>query len=353
VLTVPSWRPDLAIEADLVEEVLRVEGYDKIPSVMLPRLAAVTRTALDNNQRRAIAARRALALRGLSEAVTWSFLDRATAATFGGAPDELRLVNPIAADLDQMRPSILPNLLRAASRNAARGFADVGLFEVGPVYRDASPTGQDRVAAIVRTGSTRPRWWRGKAEAADLFAVKADALAVLAAIGAPTANLQVTADAPAWFHPGRSGTLRLGPTVLGVFGELHPAVLETLELEGPAAAAEIWVDRAPQPKKKGTATPLLALSPFQPVRRDFAFLVDDNVTAEALLKAVRQADKELVAEASLFDVYQGTNVPAGKKSMAVEVVLQPMRATLTDAEIEAIAAKVVAAAAKLGATLRS
>jgi phenylalanyl-tRNA synthetase beta chain len=272
---------------------------------------------------------------------------------FGAAPDELRLINPIAADLDQMRPSILPNLLRAASRNAARGFADVGLFEVGPVYRDASPTGQDRVAAIVRAGSVRPRWWRGKAEPADLFAVKADALAALAAIGAPTANLNVTADAPAWFHPGRSGTLRLGPTVLAVFGELHPTVLEALELQGPAAAAELWIDRAPASKKKGTATTPLALSPFQPVRRDFAFLVDDGVTSEALLKAVRQADKDLIVETSLFDVYQGTNVPAGKKSMAVEVVLQPMRATLTDAEIEAIAAKVVAAAAKLGATLRS
>jgi phenylalanyl-tRNA synthetase beta chain len=352
-VTVPSWRPDLAIEADLVEEVLRIEGYDKIPSVMLPRLHAVTRTALDNTQRRAVAARRALALRGLSEAVTWSFLDRPTAEMFGAAPDELRLINPIAADLDQMRPSILPNLLRAASRNAARGFADVGLFEVGPVYRDASPTGQDRVAAIVRAGSVRPRWWRGKAEPADLFAVKADALAALAAIGAPTANLNVTADAPAWFHPGRSGTLRLGPTVLAVFGELHPTVLEALELQGPAAAAELWIDRAPASKKKGTATTPLALSPFQPVRRDFAFLVDDGVTSEALLKAVRQADKDLIVETSLFDVYQGTNVPAGKKSMAVEVVLQPMRATLTDAEIEAIAAKVVAAAAKLGATLRS
>jgi phenylalanyl-tRNA synthetase beta chain len=352
-VTVPSWRPDLAIEADLVEEVLRIEGYDKIPSVMLPRLHAVTRTALDNTQRRAVVARRALALRGLSEAVTWSFLDRATAETFGGAPDELRLVNPIAADLDQLRPSVLPNLLRAASRNAARGFADAGLFEVGPVYRDASPTGQDRVAAIVRAGSVRPRWWRGKAEAADLFAVKADALSVLAAIGAPTANLSVTADAPAWFHPGRSGTLRLGPTVLAVFGELHPTVMEALELGAPVAAAELWIDRAPAAKKKGTATPLLALSPFQPVRRDFAFLVDDGVTSEALLKAVRQADKDLIVETSLFDVYQGTNVPAGKKSMAVEVVLQPMRATLTDAEIEAIAAKVVAAAAKLGATLRS
>jgi phenylalanyl-tRNA synthetase beta chain len=349
----PSWRPDLTIEADLVEEILRVVGYDKIPSVPLPRLSAVTRSALDATQRRAVAARRALALRGLSEAVTWSFLDQATAERFGGAPAELRLINPIAADLDQMRPSILPNLLRAAQRNAARGFADVGLFEVGPVYRDASPTGQDRVAAVVRAGAVRPRWWRGKAEPADLFAVKGDALAVLAALGAPTANLQVTADAPAWFHPGRSGTLRLGPTVLGVFGELHPAVLDALELEAPAAAAELWIDRVPAAKKKGTATPLLTLSAFQPVRRDFAFLVDETVTAEGLLKAVRQADKELIAEVSLFDVYQGTNVPAGKKSMAVEVVLQPVRATLTDAEIEAIATKVVAAAAKLGATLRS
>ena len=350
----PSWRADVHGEADLVEEVLRVNGFDAIPVTSLPRPDGLPKPGVTPKQRRTGLVRRALAARGMLEAVTWSFLDEASAGLFGQVPAELRLLNPISADLSVMRPSALPNLVRAAGRNAARGYPDVALFEVGPAYRDGSEKGQDLVAAGVRAGDAVPRHWTKGRRPVDAYDAKADALAVLEAAGAPTANLAVSTDAPDWYHPGRSGCLRLGPTVLARFGELHPAVLEALDASGPVAAFEVFLDALPQPKKKaGTARPTLALSPFQPVSRDFAFVVDSGVEADRLVRAARGADKALIADVEVFDVYQGPGVEEGRKSLALSVTLQPVEKTLTDAEIEAVAAKVVAAVTKAtGAALR-
>lgn len=350
----PSWRGDIHGEADLVEEVLRVVGFDAIPSTPLTRTTASTKPALSAKQRRVAAVRRALAARGLNEAVTWSFMAAADAAPFGGVPDSLKLVNPISADLDVMRPSILPNLIKAAGRNADRGYSDAALFELGAAFRDATDKGQDTVAAGVRVGAAVPRHWAEKTRPVDAFDAKADALAALEAAGAAVANLQVTTDAPAWYHPGRSGQLRLGPNVMARFGEVHPAVLETLGVKGPVAAFEVLLDAVAQPKKKaGTAKPLLHPSAFQPVERDFAFVVDAGVEADRIVRAVRGADKALITAVSVFDVYAGKGIEPGKKSVAVAVTLQPADRTLVEADIDAAAQKIVAAVAKAtGGALR-
>jgi phenylalanyl-tRNA synthetase beta chain len=351
---VPSWRADVHGEADLVEEVLRVWGFDHIPATPLERTATVSRPALDERQRRVGAARRALAARGLFEAVTWSFMDGTRAELFGGVHPGLKLLNPISADLDVMRPSLLGNLIQAAVRNADRGFPDLGLFEVGPAWRDPTPGGQDTVAAGLRAGAAAARNWAGPQRPVDVFDAKADVLAVLEAAGAPTANLQVTADAPGWYHPGRSGVFRLGPTVLARFGEIHPAVLEALGAKGRAVGFEVLLDAVPLPKRRsGTARALLQLSPFQPVERDFAFLVGEDVEADRLVRAARAADKALIADVGVFDVYRGPGLEPGTKSVALSVTLQPRERTLTEEEIEAVGARVVAAVAKAtGATLR-
>ncbi|WP_207480148.1 phenylalanine--tRNA ligase subunit beta [Arenibaculum pallidiluteum] len=352
---VPSWRADVHGEADLVEEVMRVKGFDAIPATPMERLETVARPALDPQQRRGALARRALAARGLLEAVTWSFMDGRNAAFFGGVHPGMRLLNPIASDLDVMRPSILGNLIQAAGRNADRGFPDVGLFEVGPAFREPTPDGQDVMAAGLRAGGAVPRNWHGGARAVDVYDAKADAMAVLEIAGAPSANLQVSTDAPDWYHPGRSGCLRLGPTVLARFGEIHPAVLDGLGVSGPVVGFEVFLERVPQPKRKaGPARPLLRLSPFQPIRRDFAFVVDAGVEADRIVRAARGADKALVADVSVFDVYQGPGVESGRKSVAVAVTLQPLERTLTEPEIDGVGQKIVAAVAKAtGASLRA
>lgn len=351
----PSWRADIHGEADLVEEVLRVKGFDAIPATPLPRLTAMTKPALTPKQRRTGTAKRVLAARGMSEAVTWSFLAPAVAEAFGGGAEALRLVNPISADLTVMRPSVLPNLIQAAGRNADRGYPDVALFEVGAAFRDPSPTGQDQVAAGVRAGRAVPRHWLEKTRAVDVYDAKADALALLEALGAPSANLQVSTDAPAWYHPGRSGCLRLGPTVIARFGEIHPAILETLKVEGPMVAFELFVDAVPLPKRKGgTARPLLQLSPFQPIERDFAFLVDAGVEVDRLVRAAKGADKALVKDVRVFDVYTGDRVGAGRKSVAISVTIQPSDRTLTEDDIDSLGQRLIAAVAKAtGASLRS
>lgn len=355
VVGVPSWRADVHGEADLVEEVLRVHGFDAIPATPLPRETVLTRPALTLKQRRVALAKRTLAARGLSEAVTWSFLSGPVAELFGGGQPGLRLVNPISSDLDVMRPSVLPNLIQAAGRNADRGFADVRLFEVGAAFRTPAPDGQDTVAAGIRAGAAVPRHWAEKARAVDVFDAKADALAVLEAVGAPAANLQVTTDAPGWYHPGRSGVLRLGPTVMARFGEIHPSVLETLGVKGPVVGFEVMLDAVPLPKKKGgTAKPMVQLSAFQPVERDFAFVVDRKVEADKILRAVKGADKALVKDVAVFDVYEGPGVGEGRKSVAVSVTYQPTTATLTDEAIEAVGQKIVAAVVKAtGGSLRT
>lgn len=340
----PSWRPDVHAEVDLVEEILRIFGYDNIPVLPLERETPLPQTALTPAQARPVRARRALATRGLIEAVTFSFMPSERAAAFGGGDPSLRLANPISADLDAMRPSILPNLIDAARRNSDRGLGDGGLFEVGPHYETTAPEGQRMVAAGLRWGSHGPRHWAARPRPVDAFDAKADAIAALEAAGAPVANLQVAADAPAWYHPGRSGSLRLGPKVLARFGELHPATLAAFDLDGPAAAFEAFLDAVPQPKARaGKARPPLKLSPFQPVVRDFAFILDAGVSADAVIKAVRNADKALIADVGVFDLYTGPGVPEGCKSLAVAVTLQPVQATLTEAEIEAVSQRIVAA----------
>ncbi|HTC18941.1 MAG TPA: phenylalanine--tRNA ligase subunit beta, partial [Stellaceae bacterium] len=349
----PSWRADIEGEACLVEEVLRIHGYEHIPAVSLPREEALPKPALTPAQRRASFVRRSLAARGLVEAVSYSFMSLKQAAYFGGVSENLKLLNPISADLDVMRPSILPNLLDAARRNAERGLKDCALCEIGPQYRDDTPEGQALVAAGLRAGDARPKRWDSPARAVSAFDAKADALAALDASGIPPDNLQLSAEAPGWYHPGRSGSFRQGPKLLAAFGEIHPGVLLAMDVKGPAAGFEVFLDAVPEPRAKGTARPLLRLSPLMPVARDFAFVVDEGVPAETLLKAARGVDKKLVAEVRLFDLYRGKGLPEGRKSIAIAVTLQPETATLTDAEIEAFSAKLVAAVEKAtGGTLR-
>ncbi len=348
----PSWRGDIEGEADLVEEVLRVKGYDQIPAIPLPREAPLPRPALVPARRRSELVRRALAARGLTEAVGFSFISAREAELFGGGQPELRLVNPISADLDVMRPSLLPGLLAAAKRNADRGYPDVKLFELGPLYRNDTPEGQVLAAAGLRAGQSGPKHWRAPSGPVDLYQVKADALAALAAMGAPAENVQIAAAPPAWFHPGRGGVLRLGPTVLGGFGELHPAVIDALDARPPISGFEVFLDAVPEPRA-GRAKPPLHLSVFQPVERDFAFVVDRALPAETLLRAARGVDRKLVTEIRLFDVYEGAGLPEGKKSLAITVLLQSVEHTLTDAEIEGFSKRLVAQVEKAtGGTLR-
>lgn len=353
-VTPPSWRRDVEGPADLVEEVARIQGYDALPSTPLPDQGAPSRGVLNPRQARVRRARRALAAMGYAEAVTWSFTKQSTAALFGGGDDRLLVENPIAADLDCMRPSALPNLIQAAARNAARGHADAALFEIGPIYLDDSPTGQRTViAGLIAPRSARH--WGGAAEEA-LFGLKGDLMALLEELGAPVGSLQlVQGQNRDWWHPGRSARLQLGPkTVMVEFGALHPRVLKALDADGPMLAFEIVLDAVPEPrgarsKARGPAN----LANLMPLTRDFAFVVEDGKAVGDLTRAVAGADKALIAEVRVFDVYRGAGVPEGMKSVALEVVIQPVEATLTEGEIEALSAKIVAAAGKAGATLRS
>jgi phenylalanyl-tRNA synthetase beta chain len=352
----PSFRHDIEGEADIVEEVLRINGFEHIPATPLPPLAPMPRLAVTPAQRMTGLVRRLLATRGFHEAVTWSFMPVDLARRFGGGQPELALANPIASDLDQMRPTPLPNLLAAAQRNRDRGQEDVGLSEVGPGFAADQPAGQIAIAAGLRVGMARPRQWREPARAVDAFDAKADVLAVLASFGIAAESLQFAADAPDWYHPGQSSLVKLGPkTVLARFGALHPEILAQYGIEAPAVGFEIFLDALPLPRAKAArARPLLKPQPFQPVVRDFAFLVDRSVTADALLRAARKADKALVTEVRLFDLYEGKGLPDGKKSIAITATLQPTERTLTDAEIDAVAATIVAAVTEAtGAVLRS
>lgn len=356
VLTVgvPSWRMDCELKADLVEEVARIHGFDKLEAVSMPRPPVRREAPATAMQLRARYTRRALAGRGYNETVTWSFCERTEAELFGGHGDGLALENPISSELDVMRPTALVHLLKALQGNADRGTDDVRLFEVGPVYLTDQPDGQRLVASGVRRISSS-RHWAG-VSAPDVFDAKADALAALAAAGAPTTSLQVAAQARDWWHPGRSGVLRLGPkNVLAEFGEIHPRVLKALDIDGRVLAFEIVLDNIPQPKKSSglKARSQLNRADLTPVRRDFAFLVDKAVAADTLLRAAKGADKALISDVSLFDVYEGQGVPDGQTSLAIEVTLQPREKTLTDEEIDAIADKVVAkVAGATGASLR-
>jgi phenylalanyl-tRNA synthetase beta chain len=357
-VTPPSWRSDVEGWQDLVEEVLRIHGYDAIPAVPLPR-PSMPKVALTPAQKQIAFTRRSLAARGLAETTTWSFLPRAQAELFRGELPLVPLANPISSDLDVLRPSLIPNLAAAAGRNANRGMADVALFEIGPRFEGPQPGQQVQIACALRAGHTSARHWAGTRRAVDAFDAKADALVALEAAGAGIAGLQTMsgpgAGVPGWYHPGRAGVLKLGNQVLAAFGELHPAVLTALDVKGPMVACEVFLERVPPAKKKaGVARPLLKPSPFQPVERDFAFVVDAKVSAETVLRAVRNVDKALITDVGLFDVYTGKGIGEHEKSLALSVTLQPRDATLTDAQIEAVAAKVVAAVEKAcGGRLRA
>ena len=358
-VTAPSWRPDIEGKADLVEEVMRIHGVNNIVSEPLPSLYAVNAKILTTPQFRDRAARRALAARGMMESVSWSFIPTAHAEAFGGGAPALKLFNPISEEMSDMRPSLLPALLAAAQRNANFGHGDVALFEVAVVYLGDEPDGQRRVAGGIRRGTARltgaGRAWDGHSDAVGVFDAKADALAALEACGAQTGKLMIEAAAPAWYHPGRSGVIKLGPkTVLGHFGELHPKTLETLDVRGPACGFEIFIDALPEPKRKATRTrPRLDVSPYQAVTRDFAFVVDAAVAASVLTRAVAGADRQLIAGVTVFDVFEGASLGAGRKSVALEVKIQPTGRTLTDEDLEALSGRIVASVKKAtGGVLR-
>ncbi len=359
----PPWRGDIwAAEtdgkADLAEEIMRVIGLDALPATSVRSETPVAGAAETEMLSRIRAARSVLTSRGLDECITWSFMGAKLAAEFGANDNTPVLSNPISSDLDVMRPSILPNLIAAAGKNHDRGFGDAALCEVGPVFRTTEATGQDIIASGIRMGDYhQSRSWASShaARGVDAYDAKADALAVLAACGAKTDNAQIRRDAPSYYHPGRSGTINLGPNTLARFGEIHPAILEEMDIKGPVVAFEVLLANIPAPKKKaGTEKSLLALSPLQPVNRDFAFIVDEAVEAEALVKSAVAADKALITGASIFDVYRGKGVEEGKKSVALTVSLQPSDKTLTDKDIEQVCQKIIEGVfAKTGGQLRA
>lgn len=356
---VPSWRPDVTQKADLVEEVMRMVGVDNVPVEPLPRLNHVAPRMLTNIQNRRRLARRALAARGLDEAVTWSFISHDEAARFGGGQEGLQLANAIASDMTDMRPSLLPGLLAAARRNANRGTADLAIFEVGQVFISDAPEGQHTYASGIRTGTARlegsGRHWSGKPQPVTVFDAKADLAAVLDALGYDIDKVQLFAEPAPWSHPGRGGRIARGPKTLGWFGELHPAWATELDLDFPVAAFELDLDALPEPRKKPTKTkPALDLSALMPLTRDFAFIVDKAVTAGAILKAARGADKALIKDVNVFDVFEGSHVGEGKKSVAIAVTIQPSDKTLTEEEIDKVSASIIAAVTKQsGGVLRA
>jgi phenylalanyl-tRNA synthetase beta chain len=358
-VAVPSWRPDIEGKADIVEEIVRILGVDRVPSTPFERGDTLPKPVLTPAQVRRGKARRSLAARGMEEAVTWSFISHGEAELFGSGAPTLALANPIAAELSDMRPSLIPGLVKAAQGNADRGFADTALFEIGQIFKGDAPEDQFTAAAGVRRKLAKAngggRQWSSPIKEVDAFDAKADALAVLTAAGAPAQALQVVPGGPAWFHPGRSGTIQIGPqNVLGHFGELHPKTLEALGAEGPLVVFETILERIPQPKQKATrARPVLELSPFQPIERDFAFVVDRAVKAADIVRAAQSVDRKLIAGVNVFDVYEGQGIDPSKKSIAIAVTLQPRDRTMTDQEIEAVAAKIVAEVGKkTGGALR-
>ena len=351
---VPSWRPDVQGSADLVEEVARMASLTKLEGKPLPRLdEGVPRPILSPMQRRITAARRTVAALGYNECVTYSFIDQPSAALFGGGTDETKLENPISSDMSHMRPALLPGLLQAAARNQARGFADMALFEVGPAFHGGEPGEQHALVTGLLIGRTGPKDVHGAARPVDVFDVKADAEAVLAAMGAP-AKVQILRGAQEWWHPGRHGIICLGPKkVLGIYGEVHPRILAAMEVKGPAMAFTLWPAEVPLPRKAGATRAALQISDLQAVERDFAFVVDADVSALDLVNAALGADKALIEDVRVFDEFIGGSLGEGKKSLAITVRLQPVEATLKDAEIEAVGAKVIEKVTKAtGGTLR-
>lgn len=360
-VSVPSWRPDIHGPADLVEEVVRLEGLDDIPATPLPRQSGVAKPVLTGTQNRVRLTRRVLASRGMVECVTWSFIPEDRAKRFGGGLAELQLENPISIDLAAMRPSLLPGLLDALHRNHNRGFHDAALFEIGQTYSGAKPDQQHLLASGVRIGTATlagsGRHWQGEGHDVGLYDVKADLSAALAAMRIDINNAQITRDAPEWYHPGRSGTVRLGPKrVLAHFGDIHPAILRDFDLDGPVAGFEVMIDNLPQEKKKSSrAKSPLPGSDLLPVHRDFAFVVDQGVDAADIIRAAEKAEKNLISGIKVFDVFSGGDLAKdNKKSIAIEVTLQPKDETLTDGDIETVSQSIIASVSNAtGGVIRS
>tara|TARA_R110002126_G_scaffold3263_2_gene18648 strand:- start:83091 stop:85508 length:2418 start_codon:yes stop_codon:yes gene_type:complete len=357
----PSWRADVHGKADIVEEIIRIIGYDKIPTSKITRSEADDTTFYSTSSARIRKSRLALSARGLNETISYAFMNEELAKAYGsdrnGKAAELRLMRPISEDLVQMRPSILPNLVDAAKRNTDRGYGNIALFEVGPSFGKWLKNDQTLTASGLRTGKAAAKHW-GSTESdrgIDLYDVKADVEALLNALGFPATNAQITRDAPEYFHPGRSGTLRLGKNVLAHFGDLHPSILKLADFKDAASGFEVFLDNIPVPKKKsGAAKPLLKLAALQPLARDFAFIVDEDLETANLTRAISSVDKKLITDVSIFDVYQGKGVDDGKKSIALSVSIQPQDATLTDAEIEALSKRIIdTAQQKCQAALRA
>ena len=338
---VPSWRPDVQGEADLVEEVARIASLTKLVGKPLPRVPGVPKPVLTPMQLRSSAARRTAAALGYNECISYAFIDAQAASLFGGGDDATKLENPISNDMSHMRPGLLPGLLRAAARNQARGFADLALFEVGHAFQGGEPGEQHTQVAGILIGRTGPKDVLGESRDVDVYDVKADAEAILSAIGAPT-KVQILRGGEGWWHPGRHGRICLGPKkVLGVFGEIHPKVLREMDVKGPAVGFVLYPEDVPLPKKKSATRPALKATDLQAVERDFAFVVDTDVAALTLVNAAAGADKALITDVRVFDEFIGGSLGDGKKSLAVTVRMQPVEATLKDKEIEAVAAKIV------------
>ncbi len=355
--TPPTWRPDVLGEADLVEEIARIASLSKLQGQPLPRVnTGVPKPILTPLQTRERTARRTLASLGYNECVTYSFIDAADAALFGGGTDATRIDNPISSEMTHLRPDLLPGLLRAASRNQARGFADMSLFEVGPAFHGGEPGDQHLQATGLLVGASAARDTFASRRPLDIYDAKADVEATLAAIGAPQ-RTQITRKTPAWFHPGRAGTIALGPNTLATYGEIHPRILTAMDIKGPALAFTIVLANVPLPKTKTPTKPALAISDLQAVDRDFAFVVDAQIEALTLVNAALGADKSLIATARIFDQFTGDKAEAqmgtGKKSLAITIRMQPQDKTLTEAEIEATCAKIIDKVSKAtGGTLR-
>ena len=351
-IAVPSWRPDIEGKADIVEEIIRIAGLEHVLNMPLKRTTHVSEPVLTLMQRRIRRSRRALAASGMVEAMTYSFISKIEAEAFGGGVDCLKLANPIASDMSDMRPSLLAGLVAAAQRNVNRATRDIALFEVGQIFLGDKPQDQKMAITGLRRGLASRlgtgRHWAHAAKPADIYDVKADAFALLGALGVSTESMQLVASAPSWYHPGRSATMQFGPKgVLGYFGELHPTTLEQLGIDGPIVAFEIILDNLPVQKQKASKIkPKLDMSDYQPVTRDFAFIVDKSVRADDILKAARGVDRSLVSQVRLFDVYEGKGVEPDQKSVAIEITLQPRDKTLNDSEIDAVSVKLVAEISK-------
>lgn len=357
-VSVPTWRRDVAEGADLVEEIARIHGYHNLMAVSLPPLSGRREPTATLTQNRTRLARRSLAGRGLSEAITWSFALQEHCALFGGGDKTMLLDNPISSDLDCMRPSALIHLLLAGQRNADKGYPGAAMFELGPTYQTTEPDGQTLALAGMRRIWSQ-RHWKG-ARAVDALTAKGDALAALSAMGAKVDNLQLSKPTGDYWHPGRSGRLQMGPkNILADFGEIHPRVLKAMGIEGRVAGFEVWPESLPASRNKkgskkggGKARAALSLSELMPVHRDFAFIVPDDLPAGDILKAAKGADKALISDAVLFDVYRGKGVEEGHKSLAIDITLSPKDATLTDKDIEAVSERIIAQVAKAGGVLR-